>query len=131
MGGQVEGNCSENKEKYFHYSWPGNIRELQNVIRRAITLTQHRLLTVDDLPDELIIKAGENSEQSVSGYFQLRTQRLAAFEKEYFIMLLEKHGGDVSAATKEAQLPRGTLYRLMKKHNLRAQDFRRGDNYIV
>jgi DNA-binding NtrC family response regulator len=49
---------------------------------------------------------------------------VARFEKQYLTDLLSRHHGDVSAAAREAKLPRGTLYRLMKSHALDGAAFR-------
>jgi DNA-binding NtrC family response regulator len=54
----------------------------------------------------------------------LRDQHLAKFERQYLSDLLRRHDGDVKAAAVEAQLPRGTLYRLLKNHSLDAGRFR-------
>lgn len=106
------------------HSWPGNIRELQNVIKRAMALTRHQVLTVDDLPVEIAVAGGERRKKDRGGFFQVREQRVKAFEKWYISKLLKGCQGDVSQAARQAQIPRGTLYRLMKKHNLNADDFR-------
>ena len=111
------------------YSWPGNVRELQNVIRRAIALTKGTMIGLDDLPDEVVVAAGERGAEAADatgslGYFQLRDQHVARFERDYLTDLLTRHGGEVQSAAREAKLPRGTLYRLMKNHGLDSGDFR-------
>jgi DNA-binding NtrC family response regulator len=106
------------------YHWPGNIRELQNVIKRALMMSFGRILSLHDLPDDVVTHAGDRSGADQAGFFQLREQRLAAFEREYLPNLLQFHQGDVSQAAQEARIPRGTLYRLLKKHELAAEDFR-------
>ena len=106
------------------YPWPGNVRELQNVLKRTLAMSRHETLLPDDLPDEIVIRSGEQLPAGRGGFFQLRAQRAAAFEKEYLAALLERHQGDASQAARDAQLPRGTLYRLMKKHGLVPEDFR-------
>ncbi len=106
------------------YSWPGNVRELQNMIKRALALARQDTLSPEDLPDEIVARAGESA-KGAGGFFQLRERRLVAFEKEYFVNLLQSCRGDVTAAALEAQLPRGTLYRLLKKHDLSPAEFRR------
>ncbi len=58
------------------------------------------------------------------GYFAKRAEHVARFEKQYLTDLLTRHHGDVSAAAREAKLPRGTLYRLMKAHDLDGAAFR-------
>jgi len=107
-----------------HYPWPGNVRELQNVLKRAITMTRQEALSLDDLPDEVVIRAGDRSTAGRGGFFNLRAQRMTAFEQEYLVNLLQACQGDVSRAAREAQLPRGTFYRLLKKHNLTPEAFR-------
>lgn len=108
------------------YAWPGNVRELQNVIRRAVALSRDDSLDVDDLPDEIIVKAGEKGDPALHGYFQLRDEHVARFERQYLTDLLRRHRGDVKTAALEAKLPRGTLYRLLKNHDLDGASFRNG-----
>ena len=124
MGKPVVDVSDEVLEIFSCYPWPGNVRELQNVLRRAITLTRHTTLMVDDLPDEVVIKATKQGPSNKDGFFQLRTQRVDSFEKEYLTTQLVECQGDVSAAARQARLPRGTFYRLMKKHGMQADDFR-------
>jgi DNA-binding NtrC family response regulator len=106
------------------YRWPGNVRELQNVVKRALAMSQRAVLSPDDLPDEIVIQAGDQAPSTPGGFFQLRAQRVVAFEQEYLEDLLQRCRGDVSRAAREARLPRGTLYRLLKKHDLNAENFR-------
>jgi DNA-binding NtrC family response regulator len=111
-------------EVLLRYSWPGNVRELQNVLKRAIAMTNHHLLTIEDLPDEIVAQGGERRAKDRGGFFKVRAQRMAAFEKWYLTNLLKVCLGDVSRAARKAEIPRGTLYRLMKKHSLKAEDYR-------
>lgn len=107
------------------YRWPGNVRELQNVVRRAIALSTDSMIGLDDLPDELVIQAGEAAGDAGSeGYFALRDRHLKRFEVQYLTDLLARHRGDVKTAAVEARLPRGTLYRLLKNHGLDGSQFR-------
>lgn len=108
------------------YPWPGNVRELQNVLKRTLTLARHEVISPEDLPDDIVARAGDLPTPKGQGFFHLRERRLAAFEKEYFRSLLITWNGDVSGAAREAQLPRGTLYRLLKKYELNPADFRLG-----
>ena len=105
------------------YGWPGNVRELQNLLKRVLTLVSHEVISPEDLPDEIVARA-DGSASKAGGFFQLRERRVTTFEKEYFCNLLQSCQGDISAAAREAQLPRGTLYRLLKKHELNPADFR-------
>jgi DNA-binding NtrC family response regulator len=79
---------------------------------------------VDDLPDEVIVASGQRDASDAVSYFQLRDEHVAKFERQFLSDLLKHHGGDVRSAAREAKLPRGTLYRLLKNHNLDSADFR-------
>jgi DNA-binding NtrC family response regulator len=124
MGKPVVELKPEVMEILMAYPWPGNIRELQNVLKRALMMSYGPVLSLDDLPDDIVARAGDRSAADRAGFFQLREQRIAAFEREYFTSLLQFHQGDVSQAAREARIPRGTLYRLLKKYGLAAEDFR-------
>ena len=118
MGRALAGITPEAYQVMSQYSWPGNVRQLQNVMRRAIALSQDSMIGLDDLPDDLIASAGQNQPSAQAGYFEVRDAHLARFERQYLSELLQRHHGDVKLAAEEAQLPRGTLYRLMKNHGL-------------
>jgi len=108
------------------YHWPGNVRELQNAVRRAVAMTRSATAGVADLPDEIVAAAGrlQPADQAPDGFFSKRAEHMARFERQFLSDLLSRHEGDVSAAAREARIPRGTLYRLMKSHSIEAAGFR-------
>lgn len=106
------------------YAWPGNVRELQNVIRRALAMTRGSRISEGDLPDGIVTATGGRAGTGPQGFFDRREEHVAVFEKEYLSNLLRDHEGDVPTAAGDARIPRGTLYRLLKKHGLNASDFR-------
>ena len=126
VGRSVGGLSTDVYQVLKGYHWPGNVRELQNVVRRAIAMTRLPMAGVDDLPDEIVAAAGRaaGAEAGAIGFFAQRAEHLAKFEMHYLVDLLTRHLGDVSAAAREARLPRGTLYRLMKGHGLDGAQFR-------
>ena len=88
---------------------------------------------VDFLPDDIVAAAGKTGNAPAhlpkaslesSGFFSQRAAHVAEFEQKYLHELLERFRGDVSAAAKLAQVPRGTLYRLLKSHNIDPSCFR-------
>ena len=121
-----------------HYNWPGNVRELQNVIRRAMALTADDVIGVDDLPENVVTAAGkylaDTSDElkqgtpSRAGFLALKATHVAEFEQHYLHEIMKRLHGDVSAAAKEARVPRGTLYRLLKLHNIEPSRFRHDSN---
>jgi len=126
MNKPIAGITPEAYQVLSHYSWPGNVRELQNVIRRALALSADTMIGLEDLPDDLVIAAGADSAatEGPAGYFRLRDEHMDRFERQYLADLLRRHGGEVTSAALEAQLPRGTLYRLLKNHGIDAGSFR-------
>ncbi len=129
MGKAVVGITPEAYQVLAHYRWPGNVRELQNVIRRGIALTRGSMISIDDLPDDIVSSAGLSEASSsangaTSGFFAERDRFVLKFERDYLSSLLRKHQGNVKSAAIEAELPRGTLYRLMKNHGLDGDQFR-------
>lgn len=126
MGKPVSGLSIDAYQVLKNYHWPGNVRELQNVIRRAVAMTRSATPDVEDLPDEIVAAAGHvlPAADDDGGFFARRTEHVAKFEKQYLSDLLARHHGDVSAAARDAKLPRGTLYRLMKSHALDGATFR-------
>ncbi len=127
MGRSIGGLSTDVYQVLRSYHWPGNVRELQNVVRRAIAMSRSPMAGVDDLPDDLVAAAGRQGgvESGAIGFFAQRAEQIARFEKQFLTELLTRHLGDVSAAAREARLPRGTLYRLMKGHGLDGASFRK------
>jgi DNA-binding NtrC family response regulator len=126
MGKPVSGLSIDAYQVLKTYHWPGNVRELHNVIRRAVAMTRSATPDVEDLPDEIVAAAGRTVPvaDGDGGFFARRAEHVAKFEKQYLADLLTRHHGDVTAAARDAKIPRGTLYRLMKSHTLDGAEFR-------
>jgi DNA-binding NtrC family response regulator len=124
MGKSVTSVAPDAMEILRSYAWPGNVRELQNVVKRALIMTDDDTLRMENLPDEIVARSNTVTEEGGKGLFHLREQRIATFERQYLGELLKGSGGDVSEAAREACVPRGTFYRLMKKYSIDPQSFR-------
>ena len=102
------------------YRWPGNIRELENVIERMLVLSTGDLLTEADLPDELRRTA------ATPGSFWLELPEngisLEGVERDLLLRSLEKFGGNQTHAARYLDISRRTLIYRMEKHGLRQQD---------
>ncbi len=74
-----------------NYNWPGNIRELENVIERVVTLTPDNLINIEDLPQNITneTKAGLMKDDILSGRISL-DEAIANFEKDIILTALEK-----------------------------------------
>jgi DNA-binding NtrC family response regulator len=106
------------------YRWPGNVRELQNVIKRALAMSRSGTISVEDLPETVVTNAVTHTRSASPGFFDLRDQHLAVFERDYLERLLTRCHGNISQAAAEAHLPRGTFYRLLNRHALDPAGFR-------
>jgi DNA-binding NtrC family response regulator len=105
------------------YHWPGNIRELENILERAIVKCQGEIIEDVDLPappqrvvDRLYISKGD-------GDLSLK-QWLLRSEKEYIRSLLIKYKGAISLTASEAKVDNKTLYRKMRRHGLHKESFK-------
>lgn len=96
------------QEKLLKYSWPGNIRELEHSVEKAVILSENNVLKADDF--FLKPLGGTKTEGD--------TLRLEEMEKRFILRALEKNPGNVSAAADQLGITRQTLYNKMKKFGI-------------
>jgi len=107
------------------YHWPGNIRELQNIIERAAVLTHDEVIRLDNLPVIFADLALQSPDLATSGGFRGQRQKhLGRVEKNLLVRYLRETQGNVTAAARRAGIPRRTFYRLLERHQLQGVDFR-------
>ncbi len=97
------------------YTWPGNIRELRNVIERALALSCHDLITLEDLPEQIRHPNGETP--LPTGLVEPGTiLPLEEMERRYIHQVLEQLEGNRTLAARLLGVDRKTLYRKLKEH---------------
>ena len=98
-------------EKLLNHSFPGNVRELQYIIERAVIMADSNLLEAKDLifsPIEVgTVQNEENGETTLS-----------AVEKNTILRVIEKHSGNITKAARELGLTRTALYRRLNKYDI-------------
>jgi DNA-binding NtrC family response regulator len=108
------------------YPWPGNVRDLENVIEYALALGNGEELGIEDLPLEL----NESRSQSSSDEFRELLQAymtdavpLAEIEKRYILSVLQQFGGNQVRAAAALGIDRSKLYRRLRQYGVKAVKF--------
>jgi DNA-binding NtrC family response regulator len=94
------------------YDWPGNVRELANVLERAQILAENNLITIDDLPENMLVSPAVATVQG-AGEDDLRD-----LERRHVKTVLEQKRGNKVHAAKALGVSRRALYRLIEKYRL-------------
>ena len=110
-------------DRMMAYHWPGNIRELENILERAIVKCAGDVIAEVDLPALPHRVVDDYYATTENGDFSLK-QWLHKSEKDYLRGLLIKHQGSISTTAKEAKVDNKTLYRKMKRHGLHKESFK-------
>jgi two-component system response regulator HydG len=101
-------------ERMLSYDWPGNVRELRNCMERAVALTRHREIAVEDLPDR--IREHTHVRLVVAEQDPRELVPLEEVERRYIRHVVRAVGGNKSEAAKILGLDRKTLYRKLQRY---------------
>ncbi len=138
-GSPIKGFSHDACEALQRYSWPGNIRELRNVIERSVALVRGETVTAVDFPEKVLSSSSSEMSPNVSSSVSpatlpmsppvalpgaSRDQAMEAAEYQYLVGLMQQQMGNVSEASKQAGLSRQGLHKLLKRHDIQAGDFR-------
>ncbi len=115
LGTKVKTISQEVLSCFQNYNWPGNIRELENVLERAVNFCEQDIITIDHLPEAIQASALNpplaSSQTSLGRHMQER-------EREAIMEALENSAGNKSQAAKYLKIHRSALYRKMHKYNI-------------
>ncbi len=114
-------------EAFLNYSWPGNIRELENVIERAYILEKSSILMPDSFPAELFAAQDALSRVKMDTMLPLaevRKRGVEEIERCYLKEILEKNTGKINKSAEAAGITTRQLHKLMLKHGLHKEDFK-------
>lgn len=109
------------------YSWPGNIRELENIIERAYILESSSILTPESFPIELVEPKTPSTvipTDSSLSLAEARHKGIEQIEKDYLKALLSGNKGSIKDSASAAGISTRQLHKLMKKYGLRKEEFK-------
>ena len=107
---QIAGFTPEAYEQLSTYAWPGNIRELRNVVERMVVLAQGRYIEVADLPAQVRTSGGLLKSRELDGDVTIEEM-----EKEMILQALEKSKGNRTQAAERLGMSRRTLHRKLNR----------------
>ncbi|MBW1295255.1 sigma-54-dependent transcriptional regulator [Aquimarina litoralis] len=106
----VVGFADEVLDTFKKYDWPGNLRELKNIVKRSVLLSQNDMITLDVLPND-VAYASHNAKQT---YGLFKNQN----EQELILDALEKANGNKAKAARMLDIDRKTLYNKLKQYDI-------------
>src|SRR6266480_6185867 len=120
-GKSITGISDKCMELLCDYSWPGNIRELENVIEQAVALSNQPVFTPDDLPaavrDRAASRFAHNLPQSEQFLFA-DTPTLEEVKKRYVLHVLKNAQGNISQTARVLNIDRRSLYRMLARYEV-------------
>lgn len=108
----IAGFSDEAIEAFKAYHWPGNLRELKNVVKRAVLLTSEDQISPEVLPSEVLSAAQKDEAEPSYSLFKNKN------EQEMIIDALEKTDGNKSKAARLLSIDRKTLYNKLKQYDI-------------
>jgi two-component system nitrogen regulation response regulator NtrX len=119
MGKQHIKLSDASMEDLLRYSWPGNIRELQNVIERAVVLDRNGVIDRDDIPGDLVgrndsVKTDEEAFPNV-----ILKEAMNRYERDFLVNVLEKNDYNVTRSAKTLNISRRNLQQKITKYSLK------------
>ena len=124
---QVHGVHPQVMEAFKYYSWPGNIRELENLIERAYILETSSLLTPESFPSELIASELSGAQMSLDVSLplaEIRRLNIENVERNYLKQLLALNRGKINTTAKSAGMSTRRIHKLLTKYGIRKEEFK-------
>ncbi len=127
-GKGIEGLHPSVIEGFTQYEWPGNIRELENILERAYILETSSILSTHNFPPEMVKPCETyplSSDRNPSTLSQARQVAVEAFEKAYLTVLLRQTKGKINLAAQKADITTRQLNRLITRYGLNKKNFKK------
>ncbi|MDT8419031.1 MAG: sigma-54 dependent transcriptional regulator [Desulfuromonadales bacterium] len=115
FGTGVKGLSPEAQQAACSFSWPGNIRQLKNVIEACMTIETEERISLETLSQFIEVEGSGSTEADYN-------DALARFEIDYLQQLIRAANGNIEEAAQKAGMNMATIYRKLKKHGLKKED---------
>lgn len=115
-------------EAFLHYSWPGNIRELENIIERAYIIERSSILSPESFPAELFSTEDPLTRihmDTMLPLAEVRRRGVKEIERCYLKEMLDKYHGKINKSAEAAGISTRQIHKLMKKYGLKKEEFKR------
>jgi two-component system response regulator AtoC len=119
LGKDIQGISPDAMLALRTYTWPGNIRQLENALERMVLMADGPILEVRDLPDELATATGHGFDESTAGFKEIVRRKTQNLERDLIEKALEETGGNVTRAAEKLGLSRKGLQLKLKELGLK------------
>ncbi len=115
-------------EAFQRYPWPGNIREMENLLERGYILERSSVLTAQSFSPEILLSheppGGDGTFDATLSLAAVRQRGVADIERRYLRALLTRHKGSIKGSAEEAKITTRQLNKLMNKYGIHKEEFR-------
>ena len=133
-GKRIEGFSNEALEMLVQHDWPGNVRQLKNVIEHLVIMAEKSFLDIAFVAEQLQTRKSSMQMQVPKTLAELRAfkkhliqERFGQAEKAFVINALKISGGNITVAAENTGMQRPNFSALMKKHHVQAGEFKSGE----
>jgi DNA-binding NtrC family response regulator len=130
-GKRLKGFTDEALEMLINFPWPGNVRQLKNVVERLVIMSDHETLSYWDLHDQMQTRRKQRQENIPNSLEELKALKqnilndvYAPLEKSFLLKALRDAGGNITRAAGNVGMQRSNFSALIKKYDISAEDFR-------
>jgi DNA-binding NtrC family response regulator len=124
---QIRGVHPDVMAAFYRYLWPGNIRELENLIERAFILESTSILLPEAFPNELFLSGtspATGPDGSVLTFAEAKRRGLGHIERSYLKDVLTRNNGRIKDSAEAAGISTRQLHKLMSKYGIRKEEFK-------
>ncbi len=125
FGKKISGFSEDALQTLVRLQYPGNVRELENIVARAVVMAKQDVITSHGLGDMTGLQTDGENGYDGRNFAEARKHAIDSFEKSFVVETLKKFQGNIVAAARSSGMTRQNFQRLVSKHCIDADDFRK------